>query len=232
MRYKNLILIGSVHVSRDSIELVKKTIEDEKPVVVALELDHDRLHSLLSDKKGGKRIKGVGFKGMLFAIIGEWVENKIGKAVNVTPGAEMKAGFYAAKQQGAKVALIDQHISITLRRFSQTITWAEKGRFAWDIISGIIFPKKQMKELNINEEELLTKPDKKMIARLLRFVKKRYPNAYNVLVHERNVVMAHNLGHLMRHFEGKKIVAVVGAGHEEEIIRMLKEKIYKQTKEY
>ncbi|HME86982.1 MAG TPA: TraB/GumN family protein [Candidatus Nanoarchaeia archaeon] len=229
MRYKNLILIGSVHVSKDSVDLVKKTIEEEKPEVVAIELDQDRLGSLLSKQKGKKLIRGVGFKGMLFAIIGEWVENKIGKSVNVSPGAEMKAAFYVAKEQGAKVALIDQNITITLKRFSQTITWKEKWRFFVDIMSGIIFPKKQAKELGIDEQKLLSTPDKKMLTRILSFVKRRYPNVYLVLVHERNVVMAKNLAILMRKFDGK-IVAVVGAGHEEGIIKLLKEKVYKETK--
>src|SRR3989338_2734072 len=122
MRYKNLILIGSSHVAKESVEEVTKTIEKEKPGIVAIELDKDRLHALLNPQKKGMFIKGVGWKGMLFAALGAWAEKSIGKLVKVEPGSEMKAAIHAAQREHAKLALIDQNIKITLRQFSKEIT--------------------------------------------------------------------------------------------------------------
>ncbi len=229
MHYKNLTLIGSSHVSRESVELVKKTVEQEKPGIIAVELDKDRLAALLHKKKRGIFIKGVGIKGMLFAAIGAWIEKRIGKIVKVEPGSEMKIAIQLAKQHNAKIALIDQHIAITLRRFSETITWKEKWHFLVDMIIGVVAPTQQMKKIHITMSDLTKVPSKETIKRLLAFVKQRYPNLYNVLVQERNVVMANNLAGLMKHFPNQKIVAIVGAGHEEEIIRLIKEKLYKAT---
>ena len=231
MRYKNLVLIGSSHISIDSVNMVKKTIEKEKPGVVAVELDPDRLVSLFHKEKKGFGFKGVGIKGFLFALIAHWAEQAMGKTVNVEPGTEMKTAILEAKKQNAKVALIDQHIKITLKRFSQTITWKEKWNFVADIFLGIFAPKRQMKEMGVKLDDLSKVPSKKTIAKLLLLVKRRYPNVYNVLVHERNVIMARNLYSLMKHHEDETIVAIVGAGHEDEIIKLIKENyINRQTK--
>ena len=222
MRYKNLILIGSSHVSKDSVNEVKSTIEDKKPGIIAVELDKDRFQALLSSKKRSYWIKGVGVKGMLFALFGAWIEKKIGQIVKVEPGSEMKMAINLARQNNLKLALIDQHITVTLRRFSQTITWREKWNFISDLILGVIMPKRQMKKFNLTQNDLTKVPDSRTINKMLEFTKKRYPNFYNVLVHERNIVMANNISHLMKNSPDETIMAVVGAGHQEEMMKMIK----------
>lgn len=229
MQYKNLILIGSSHVSRDSINQVKEAIEKEKPGIIAVELDKDRLNALLSKGKGSSFIRGVGFKGMVFAFFGAWLEKKIGQIVKVEPGSEMKMAVKLAKEHKLKLALIDQHISITLRRFSDTITWKEKWNFVSDMTLGLFLPNKEMREINLKKEDIYKVPGKETIKKMLYFVKKRYPNFYNVLIKERNIVMARNLSAIMKQYPNEKIVAVVGAGHEDEIIKIIKEKLYKHT---
>src|SRR3990167_5376373 len=222
MRYKNLILIGSSHVSKDSVNEVKSTIENKKPGIIAVELDKDRFQALLSSKKRSYWIKGVGVKGMLFALFGAWIEKKIGQIVKVEPGSEMKMAINLARQNNLKLALIDQHITVTLRRFSQTITWREKWNFISDLILGVIMPKRQMKKFNLTQNDLTKVPDSRTINKMLEFTKKRYPNFYNVLVHERNIVMANNISHLMKNSPDETIMAVVGAGHQEEMMKMIK----------
>ena len=58
-------------------------------------------------------------------------------------------------------------------------------------------------------------------------VKKRYPNIYNVLVKERNEIMAKRLIRIIKEKPNEKILAIVGAGHEEEIINLIKKGINK-----
>ena len=229
MQYKNLTIIGSSHVSSESINKVKQTIEKEKPGIVAVELDRDRLMALFNERKRAFFIRGVGIKGALFAMLGAWIEKSIGKIVKVDPGSEMKMAVNMARKIDAKVALIDQHITVTLRRFSETITWKEKWNFLVDIIYGVIRPKRQMKMLGMKKQDLSKVPTQEVIKKLLEFTKTRYPNFYNVLVKERNVVMANNLANLMIKYPHEGVVAVVGAGHEEEILKLVKEKLYKHS---
>ena len=81
MRYKNLIIVGTSHVSSQSVKKIEKTIDKESPGIIAVELDKKRLHSLLNqDAKDNKLnlafIRSVGFKGFLFALLGSWLQRK------------------------------------------------------------------------------------------------------------------------------------------------------------
>jgi len=224
MKYKNLTIIGTSHIAKQSLDEVKKAIEEEKPEIVALELDKRRLYALMSKKKekiSFYNIFKIGIKGFIFSLIGAWAEKKLGEYVGVSPGSEMKQAVKIAKKNKIKLALIDQDIEITLKRLSKTLTWKEKWNFVVDILKAVIFRKKEV------DFDLRTVPSKKIIKKLINKVKKRYPNIYNVLVKERNKVMAKNLVKLMKTKEESKILAIVGAGHEEEIIDIIKNNINK-----
>ena len=47
---KELLLVGTAHISRESAELVRKVIEEEQPDVVCVELDEKRFESLSKRK--------------------------------------------------------------------------------------------------------------------------------------------------------------------------------------
>jgi len=184
-----------------------------------LELDKKRLYSMFKKTEGKIRIydvRRIGIKGFVFALIGAWAEKKLGKLVGVSPGSEMKRAVKLARKHKIEIALIDQDIEITLQRFSQSLTWREKWNFVVDIVKAIFVKKNEI------EFDLTTVPDKKIIKKLVEKIRKRYPNIYKVLIEERNHVMARNLEKLMQSNGGKKIVAFVGAGHEEDIIDLIK----------
>ncbi len=222
MRYQNLILIGTSHIAAESVAKVEQTILNEQPTIVALELDRKRLLALLHPQKARaswKDIKRIGVKGYLFSIIGAWVERKLGEKVGVKPGAEMLKAVHAAHAVKAHLALVDQDIEITLKRFSQALSWKEKWRLLTDVLKGIVLRKNEF------AFDLSTVPDPKLIAKMIKQVQKRYPNIYRVLVTERNHVMAHRLAHLMRAYPDKMIVAIIGAGHEKELLQLVKHEL-------
>ncbi len=220
MRYKNIVLVGTSHIARESLENVERVILEEKPDLICLELDKKRLLALLSKKTKGrlswKDIRRIGFKGYLFSLIGGYVQEKLGKKVGVIPGSDMLHAFKTAKKHQIKIALIDQDIEVTLKNFSKAITWKEKGRFVIDLIKGLIFRK------NILNFDLTKVPEEELIQKLLAEVKDRYPNVYRVLVHERNMFMAKHLSEFSKSNPDKKILAVIGAGHEKEMIKLIK----------
>lgn len=213
-----LKIIGTSHIAPESIKKVEKTILETKPDIVAIELDRKRLIALMSKQKqkiGFRDIKRVGFKGWLFAQIGAWAERKLGAKVGVTPGAEMLKAVAAAHQVNAKIALIDQDIEITLRKFSKALTWKEKFTFIGDIFKGVVLRKGI-------QFDLAKVPSQKVIDKLIEDVRKRYPSIYKVLVQERNEYMAMKLTQIVKHYKDAYVVAVVGAGHEKEIVQLLK----------
>jgi pheromone shutdown-related protein TraB len=222
MQYKNLILLGTSHIAKQSLDEVENTINSLKPDIVCIELDKKRLYALTNkDKKRKinlKDIRKVGIKGFLFSLIGAYVEKKLGQHVGVEPGSEMLKAVELAKKNQIKLMVIDQDIEITLKRFSQEFTWKEKGRIVADIFKAIIFRKKEI------DFDLRTVPKKETIKKLLNKVKSRYPNLYRVLITERNEYMASKLAKIIKVNENKKILAIIGAGHEEEMVNLIKNK--------
>lgn len=228
-----LHLIGTSHIAQQSIKEIRKYIEEEQPDLVAVELDVQRAAALLQENEKGekravslKQILHFGLKGYLFAKIGQYLQQKLGKIVGVVPGAEMKTALELAQKHKIQIAFIDQPLQVTLQRFSRSLTWKEKGRFVMDLLSGLFFPRRQLKKLGLGKIDLgkwdLKKvPDEKMIALLIQELKQRYPSVYRVLVEERNKYMVRQLVHLLRKHPGKKILAVVGAGHKEGMEELL-----------
>ncbi len=220
----NLKIIGTSHIARQSIEEITRAIEEDKPDIVAVELDVQRAASLLHEQKTKMSfgdIARIGVKGYVFVKIGQYVQQKLGKMVGVAPGSEMKTALELAQKKGIRVAFIDQPIQITLKNFSKELTWREKGRFSLDLIMGLLFPKKQMKKYGLEEFDLRRVPEQKVISTIIREMKKQYPSVYKTLITDRNRYMVKQLVKLLREHPGKKILAVVGAGHQEGMEKLL-----------
>lgn len=218
MGVDHVTVIGTSHIAPESVKKVVETIRSQKPDIVAVELDKRRLMALTQKQKRGpsvRDVRRVGIKGWAFASLGSWIERALGKRVGVSPGEEMLQAIGAAAEVKARVALIDQDIEVTLRRFSKALTWKEKGRFVVDLVKGL-FGK------NLVKFDLSKVPPQKMIDQLIKEVKVRYPSVYKVLIEERNHVMAKHLARLVRDFPDARIVAVVGAGHQRDLRKLLK----------
>lgn len=222
IEYRNLILIGTSHISPESIAFVRKTIQERKPGYVAVELDRGRFYGLMHPESRKKKrlsfqeLKKLGISGFLFALFGAWIEEKLGKMVGTKPGTEMKTAIYEAAKVHAKILLIDQEISITIRKLFQTLTWKEKFRFVGDLIKGLFgFGEKIAFDLRkVPKEELIDK--------LIEQVRDRYPSFYQVLIEERNVFMAKKLQTAMEKYPDAIIVVVVGAGHQKGMYEYLR----------
>jgi len=220
MELDNLTLIGTSHIAKESIKKVEKTIEEKKPDIVCIELDKKRYYALTSKQKPSRLkiydIKRIGIKGFVFSLIGAWAEKKLGNLVGVTPGSEMIKAINLAKKNKIKIDLIDQDIEITLRNFSKSLTWKEKWNFVVDLFNAFVLRKKEMEPFDLNKV-----PSEKIIKQMMDKVKIRYPNIYKTLIDDRNRYMAKKLKKLMLKNPEKKIIAIIGAGHEKEIISLI-----------
>lgn len=209
-------LLGTSHISQQSINQIKHAIEHLSPTLIAVELDQARAKSLLSGQKNKvstSLIPLIGLKGYLFAKLGQIVQQKLGASVGISPGEEMKTAILEAQRLNLKVALIDQPIQTTLKNFSKTLTWREKGRFLADAVKGLIAPKRQIKKFGLEGLDLTKVPPAHLIEKLMAPLKIRYPSIYKTLVHDRNKYMAKNLKKIQVAHPDAVILAVVGAGH-------------------
>jgi pheromone shutdown-related protein TraB len=224
--YKNVLLIGTSHIAKESIDKINDAFKTLNPDIVCVELDHKRLHGLLSGEKPErsffKGVKKYGFNGYMFAVVAGYIQEKLGNIVDMKPGSDMLEAVNLAKQNKKRLELIDQDIDITLRNFSKNFTWREKFRIVADIFKA---PFSKQEKINLN-----TIPKDELIQKLMLQLKDRYPSIHKTIVDDRNVVMSKNIYRLMSKNTDKKILVVIGAGHEKELLRLIKLEDFRRDK--
>lgn len=218
--FGNLIILGTSHIAVESINEVKQLINNENPEIIALELDILRFKKLLSNTQQKPSLKDLISGSSIMNTLGAYIEKKLGEKVGIKPGEEMLTAIRFAKKYRLKIVLIDQPIQVTFKRLSESITFKEKFRFIADILTSLIFPKKRIKI------DLTKVPEKSLIKKMIKEVRKRYPNVYKTLIYERNIYMAQQLTQLLQ--LNKKTLAIVGAGHEDELLRLIKWNLQKK----
>src|SRR3989338_523627 len=90
--YKNLVILGTSHISIESIKEVRSYLSKNNPTLIALELDKNRYHALLDKSKKASSfqvLKEFGFLPFVLNMIGNKIEKGLGKIVGVVPGSEM-----------------------------------------------------------------------------------------------------------------------------------------------
>jgi len=216
---KEIVLVGTAHISKESISLVEQTIETEQPDVIGVELDKERLYQLLSGKKWQEtnmvEIIQTG-KTYLFLlnILLSNMQRQLGTHVGVQPGAEMLAALKKAQEKQLPVQMLDRDVRITLKRAFNEMSFGEKVKLGGSILGGFFGVGEKV---TIETIEELKKED--LINKLMKELGKQFPSIKKVLVDERDTYISE----MIRHSPGKKIVAVVGAGHLEGIIEHLKQ---------
>ncbi len=215
MDISKIRIVGTSHISSDSVAAVASAFDEFSPDIVAVELDHRRLHALFSRQKQSfsfSDARRVGFKGYMFAMVGSFLQQKLGDYLGTKPGAEMKKAIILCRARRLELALIDQDIELTLKRFSKYFSWKEKFQLIKDIACAPFSKEK----IDISQV-----PEQVLIDRMMDELKVKYPNIHRVLVEERNHVMADNLRSISGKFPDKKVLAVMGAGHVNEVTQLL-----------
>jgi len=212
-------LIGTAHVSRESVDLVREVIEEENPDIVAVELDKQRYDSLLNKKKWDEtEIHKVIRTGRIYLFLLQLLltnfQRKIGDELGVKPGSEMLKAIELAREEDIKIALVDRDIRITLKRAFKKMSLREKFKLFLGFFSGIL------EEEEINEEILERLKDKDIVTEMVEELSREVPSIKGVLIDERDRYIANRIINL----EGEKIVAVVGAGHVDGIKKFIESK--------
>ncbi|MDD4251211.1 MAG: TraB/GumN family protein [Candidatus ainarchaeum sp.] len=218
---KEIILIGTAHISKESVELVEKTIQEEKPDVVGVELDNERLYQLMSGKKWQQtNIIDVVKTGktylFLLNILLSNLQKQLGAKVGVQPGSEMMIAVKKAQEHNIPIQLLDRNINITLKRAFKTMKLKEKLKLGSSIIMGFFGMVDPKEAIDIVSIEDLKNED--LINKLMKELGRQMPSVKKVLVDERDDYITE----MIRQSKGKKIIAVVGAGHLNGIVENLK----------
>jgi len=205
---KEILLIGTAHVSLESAELVERVIEEEAPDTVAVELCEARYQALRQKHRWQETniVKVIREKKafvLLMNLILAYFQRKLGRNLGIRPGEEMLRAVQAADKTGAKVHLADRDIRITLSR-----TWRLMGLWAkLKLLAQLLVSSGGLDELTAEDVEELKQKD--VLESLLQEIGESMPAIRSVLIDERDQYLAE----MIRNSPGDKVVAVVGAGH-------------------
>ena len=205
---KQILLIGTAHISQSSVDEVNSVIDQEKPDTVCIELCSSR-HQAMLDKDQWKnmdiyKVVREGKSFLLFAnLIMTAFQKRLGSQLGVKPGAEMLEAANAAERVGAELILADRDVKITLQR-----TW--RGMTFWGrmkVLSQLLASLFVREEISKEDIEKLKESD--ALSEAMQMLAEQSPEMKRILIDERDQFMAEKI----KLAQGKKIVAVVGAGH-------------------
>ena len=213
---KEIILVGTAHISQDSVETVIRTIDEITPDTVCVELDAQRYQSLINQKgweslnlKELIKKKQVPF--LLSNLALSSYQKRMGLNTGVKPGAELAAAAQTAEERGMQVELIDRNIRTTLLRvWRKTGLWNKMKVMA--SLFGSLFEKQEL-----NEAELAKLRESDTLSNMLDEMGTLLPSVKQILVDERDTYMSYHI----RNAPGEKVLAVVGAAHLPGIVRLL-----------
>ena len=205
---KKILLVGTAHISQSSVDEVNKVIEQEQPDTVCVELCESR-HQAMVDKDQWKNtdIFKVVREGKSFLLLSNLImtafQKRLGSQLGVQPGAEMLAAIQASERINAELQLVDRDVKITLQR-----TW--RGMPFWGrmkVFSQLLASLFIREEISKEEIEKLKESD--ALSEAMQMLADQSPDMKRILIDERDQFMAEKI----RQVPGKRIVAVVGAGH-------------------
>lgn len=205
---KDVYLVGTAHISKDSVEDVRTTVEQVHPDAICIELCKAR-HQAITQSDNWKKmdiIKVVRQKKAVFLLaqlIMSSFYRRLGEKLGVQPGAEMIEGIRLAEETGAQLVLADRDIEITLKRVWGYLGLWTKLKLAMQLLTGIF----TNEEIDSDMIEQLKKQDQ-LEAVMAEFAG-QYPEIKRRLIDERDTFLAEKI----RTAPGKTVVAVVGAGH-------------------
>jgi pheromone shutdown-related protein TraB len=205
---KEVTLIGTAHVSRESTELVGRIIEQEKPDTVCIELCESRYQSITQKKKWQETelIKVIREKKayvLLSNLMLAYFQKRIGQKLGIRPGEEIIRAIHAAEAVGARIWLADRDIRTTLSRTWRLMSFWRKMK----VLVQLVASSGDFDSVSKEDIEMMKTED--VLGMLLSEIGESFPEIRTVLIDERDQYLAHRI----RSAPGKRIVAIVGAGH-------------------
>src|SRR5210317_1992238 len=152
---REIFLVGTAHVSQESIDLVQRVIANEKPDCVCVELD-DKRYKALSGKKRWESldlkeiIKKKQLSTLLVNLILASYQKKLGLQLGVMPGAELLQATREAEKNSIPVSLCDRDVRVTLRRAWHETSFFKKGYLLVTLLLSL-FDKTEITEEKLEE---------------------------------------------------------------------------------
>lgn len=205
---REILLLGTAHISQTSAEDVAAHIREERPDKVCIELDEDRVRSMRNEKKWQeldvvKVLKqGKGFLLLANLALSSF-QKRMGQGVGTAPGEEMRSALAAADSLGIPCVMVDRPIQVTLNRAWAKNTFTGKVKLLSALVSSA-FSREEM-----TQEEIESLKNRSVMDGMMEELSAYLPQVKEVLIDERDRYLAAKIWET----PGNKLLAVLGAGH-------------------
>ncbi len=208
LKNKDVYLLGTAHVSKQSVDDVKAAVLEIEPDTICVELCHSRYQVLAKEDDWQKmniyQVVKENKALFLLAQLGlSTFYRKIGKKLGVKPGAEMLEGVRQAEKIGARLVLADRDVNITLKRIWSSLSIWSKFKLLSHLLLSVIF------QGDIKKEDIEKLKKKDQLQLVMDEFSKSFPQVQKALVDERDQFLAHKIST----GTGQKVLAIVGAAH-------------------
>ncbi len=205
---REFILLGTAHVSRESVDGVTTMFEEESPDHGCGEID-DARHKSLVEKRSWESLNVYQVirekKG--FLLLGNLVlssfQRRMGADLGITPGQEMLAAWKKAQELDIPTSFVDREIHTTLRR-----AWARAGFWGKNKMLAALLGSAFSRE-KVPPEEIEKLKQSGALEGMMKELADYLPAAKEVLIDERDQYLAAKSYAV----PGKRVLIVVGAGH-------------------
>lgn len=205
---REIVLVGTAHVSRESVEEVARVIREEAPDRVCVEIDEGRFKAM-QDANSWEKLnvakvirEGKGFLLLANLILSSF-QRRLGQGLGVKPGDEMKRAVEVADELGVPYSFCDREVQVTLKRAWGTCGFWSKNKLLAALISSALSTEK------LDEGQIEALKNKNELEGMMGELAEYLPKVKETLIDERDRYLATRIFQS----EGKKSVAVIGAGH-------------------
>jgi pheromone shutdown-related protein TraB len=223
---RDIYIVGTAHISKDSVHEVERVIEELSPDTVCIELDRMRYETLVDESRWQKLdiFEVIKQKKVLFlmtSLVLSAYQRRMGEALGVRPGAEMLKAAELAKERGAKLVLADRNIQATLKRTWRNVSFTNKLKLIASLLAGFFAASK------ITQEQVEEMKDRDTIREMMEEFAKAMPEVQVPLIDERDRYLMSSI----EEAPGQTVVAVVGAGHVAGMVQYLGEPVDRKALE-
>lgn len=218
VRDKTIVLVGTVHVSQESAELVRDVIEEEEPDAVCVELDERRFEALSQQHKWESLdLKEIIRKKQLSTLLANLLlasyQKRLGDQLGVLPGTEMLEAIRVSKKHDIPIVLCDRDVRVTMRRAWRSTPFFKKSMLVSSLLLSVFDTEP------VTEEAIQNLKKQDVLSEMMKELGTEVPTLKEVLIDERDQYLAEKI----LQADGGKIVAVVGAGHVEGMKEVLQQ---------
>lgn len=201
-----ITFVSVIHTDVESVEHARQIVRKERPMVVAVELDHDRYQQLLNPNTVQEQPAPAGDTAQDLMYHLALLEKSLGDMTGSNVGDEMLAAIEEGHAIGARIALVDRPMQATMKAMMQVPISELYG-----LINILPEATKDIEEGGAIDLIDMLKKDG-AVDDIMNQFQTEFPNLTQVLINQRDEYVAKALHFILNDIEGK-IVAVLGAGH-------------------